>query len=177
VALSATVRRFEIDVADSDRGVYEALDLRVAQHPSESERYLIARIVARALEHADGVDFTRGLAADDEPALWQRDLRGDLVAWIEVGAPSTDRLHRASKTGARVVVYAWKSPDELAASLVEARVHKAAEIAIRGLDAGFLDAVAATLDRTNRWELAVTGGALYLGTAGRTFETAVRIVT
>ena len=59
--LTATVRRFEIALADSDRGVYEALDLRVAQHPSESDRYLIARVVARALERAGGVEFSRGL--------------------------------------------------------------------------------------------------------------------
>jgi uncharacterized protein YaeQ len=91
MALTATMRRFEIALADSDRGVYEALELRVAQHPSETDRYLVARVIARCLEHAEGVDFTRGLAADDEPALWQRDLRGDLLAWIEVGAPTPDR--------------------------------------------------------------------------------------
>jgi uncharacterized protein YaeQ len=174
MALTATVRRFELELADSDRGVYATLDWRVAQHPSEHERYLVARVIARALEHADGVEFTRGLAADDEPAVWQRDLRGDLVAWIEVGAPSPDRLHRAAKTGARIVVYAWKSPDDQARALAEARVHRAAEIAIRALDPEFLDAVGATLDRTNRWELAVSGGTLYLSAGGRAFETTVR---
>jgi uncharacterized protein YaeQ len=176
MALPATVRRFEIELADSDRGVYATLDWRVAQHPSEHARYLVARIVARALEHADGVEFTRGLAADDEPAVWQRDLRGDLVAWIEVGAPSPERLHRASKTGARVVVYAWKSPEDQARALAEAHVHRAAEISIRALDPAFLDAVAVTLDRTNRWELAIAGGTLYLGITGTTFETAVRSI-
>ena len=83
------MRKFEISLADSDRQVYEALELRVAQHPSESERYLIARVVARVLEHAEGLDFSKaGVGGDDEPALVQRDLRGDLVAWIEIGSPS-----------------------------------------------------------------------------------------
>lgn len=176
MALSATMRRFEIELADTDRGVYEALDLRVAQHPSESERYLVARVMARALEHADGVEFSRGLAADDEPALWQRDLRGDLQAWIEVGAPSTDRLHKAAKTGARVVVYAWKAPDQLARDIVEAGVHRADQLAIRALDPALLDAVAATLERTNRWALSVTGGTLYLEVGGRRFEGEVRAI-
>jgi uncharacterized protein YaeQ len=48
MALSATIRRFVITVADSDRDVYETLDLRVAQHPSESERYLVDGRGARA---------------------------------------------------------------------------------------------------------------------------------
>src|SRR6187401_2285766 len=107
MALPATMRKFEISLADSDRGVYESLELRVAQHPSESERYLIARVVARALEHAEGLEFSKGGVSDDEePALVQRALRGDLVAWIEIGSPTPDRQHKASKAAPRVAVYA-----------------------------------------------------------------------
>jgi hypothetical protein len=125
MAQPSTVRRFEIQLSDSDRGVYESLDLRVAQHPSESERYLVARVLVRALEHDEGVDFSRGLAASDEPALWQHDLRGDLLAWIEIGTPSTDRLHKASKLCKRVVVYAWKAPEDLAHAVKEQAIHRA----------------------------------------------------
>jgi uncharacterized protein YaeQ len=124
MALTATMRRFEIALADSDRELYETLELRVAQHPSESERYLVARVLARALEHAEGVDFTRGLAADDEPALWQRDLRGDLQAWIEVGLPAVERLHRAAKASPRVAVYGWRNLAALLVELRERNVHK-----------------------------------------------------
>jgi uncharacterized protein YaeQ len=177
VALSATVRRFAIALADADRGVYEDLDLRVAQHPSESERYLIARVVARALEHAEGVELTPGGVSDDTlPALVRRDLRGDLVAWIEVGSPSPERLHKATKACARVAVYAWKSVDQLAAAIVEHGVHRADAIELRALDEAWLAAVATTLDRTNKWSLAVTGGTLYLDVAGRAHETALRHV-
>ena len=177
MALSATMRKFEISLADSDREIYEALELRVAQHPSESERYLIARIVARALEHAEGLEFSKGGVSDDEePALVQRDLRGDLRAWIEIGSPTPDRLHKATKQAPRVVVYAWKSPDELAAAIVERAVHRADRIELFALDPAFLDAAAATLDRVNRWDLSVSGGALYLTIAGALLESAVRRV-
>lgn len=164
MALGATMRRFEIALSDTDRGVYEQLDLRVAQHPSESDRYLVARVIARVLEHDERVEFGRGVSTDEEPAIWQRDLRGDLVAWIEVGAPSPDRLHKASKSGARIAVYAWKDPAGLAAAIVEEKVHRADEIAIYGLDPAFLDAIAAGLERTNRWEMSVAGGEIFLGT-------------
>ena len=134
MAQPATMRRFEVHLSDSDRGVYDALDLRVAQHPSESDRYLVARILVRALEHADGVEFSRGLAAGEEPALWQHDLRGDLLAWIEVGTPSTDGLHEASKLGARVAVYTWKAPEELARDIAAQGIHRANAIAIHALE-------------------------------------------
>ena len=38
MALQATMRRFEVNLAHADKEQYEELDLRVAQHPSESER-------------------------------------------------------------------------------------------------------------------------------------------
>ena len=51
MALPATMRKFEISLADSDRQIYEALDLRVAQHPSES-RALSRRTRRRACARA-----------------------------------------------------------------------------------------------------------------------------
>jgi len=174
VALGATMRKFEIALADVDRGVYEELELRVAQHPSESDRFLVARVLARALQHDEGMEFGRGVSTDDEPAIWQKDLRGDMLAWIDIGAPARDRLHKASKKVARVVVYAWKDPEGLAAEL--GGIHRADALELYALDAAFLDAIAAGLDRTNRWELSVTGGSLFLGAGGKQHEGAVRRV-
>jgi uncharacterized protein YaeQ len=176
VALTATMRRFEIALADADRGVYEALDLRVAQHPSESERYLVARVLARALEHADGLEFGKGVSTDDEPALWQKDLRGDLQAWIEIGAPTVARLHKASKRCARVAVYGWKNVEGLAAEVV-GTVFRAEALELHALDPEFLDQVAGALDRNNRWELSISGGTLYLSIGAAVHETIIRRVT
>jgi uncharacterized protein YaeQ len=175
MALPATIRRFEISLADSDRGVYESLDLRVAQHPSESERYLVARVLARTLEHAEGIAFSKGgLSDESEPPLSQRDLRGDWLAWIDLGNPSPDRLHRASKLAPRVAVYTWKDPEKLAAAITEAKVYRREALELIALPPTFLDQVAAVLDRVNRWELAVTGGVLYLTIRGQVFESEAR---
>ena len=172
MALPATLRRFEIALADADRGIYEQLSWRVAQHPSESERYLVARVLARVLEHAEGLEFSKGGVSDDEePALVRRDLQGRWVAWIEVGSPSAERLHKASKLAPRVVVYTWK-PHDVAAALLERRVHRAPEIV--GLPIDLLDGLAATLDRSNTWELSVSGGVIYVAVGGRQLEGAVQ---
>lgn len=170
MALTATVRRFEIELSDSDRDVYDTLDLRVAQHPSETVRFLVCRVIARCLEHTDGLEFSRGLCVDDEPALWQRSLQGDLTAWIEIGQPSVDRLHRASKTGARVAVYGWKGGAELAREAAAKPIHRADALEVYGLDQAWLDALAATVDRQNRWAVAHTGGTLYVTAGDRLFE-------
>ena len=173
MAVTAMMRRFEIELADSDRGVYETLDLRVAQHPSETERYLVARVLARCLEHGEGIDFTRGLSDAEEPAITERDLRGDLKAWIEIGSPTPDRLHKASKTGARIAIYAWQRPEQLARDIVARGVHRMDAIALHGFEASFLDALAGTLDRMNRWSVSVSGGQLYVTVGGTLVEGAV----
>src|SRR5215204_2242369 len=111
MALGATVYNFDIDLADSDRGVYEALALRIARHPSESDEYLIARVLAYCLEYREGIEFSRGGLSDpDEPPLAVRDLTGALRAWIDVGTPDASRLHKACKRTPRVAVYIPKDP-------------------------------------------------------------------
>lgn len=177
MALPATMRKFDISLADSDRGVYEELAWRVAQHPSESERYLVARVLARALEHGEGLDFSKGGVSDDEePALVQRDLRGDLVAWIEIGSPTPDRLHKAAKACDRVVVYTWKKADELRDAIAERKTFHGDEIVLNEFDPDQLDTIATHLDRNNTWNLAVTGGALYLTIGDAVHEVALRRV-
>lgn len=55
MALDATVYNLDIDLADSDRVVYESLALRVARHPCESDEYLIARVPAYCVEYTEGI--------------------------------------------------------------------------------------------------------------------------
>ena len=46
MALTSTIFNVGIDLADNDRAVYESLDLRVARHPSETDEYLLTRVLA-----------------------------------------------------------------------------------------------------------------------------------
>ena len=61
MALTATIFNFDIDLSDTDRNVYETLALRVAQHPSESDEYLIARLLAYTQWRTD---YTISVIAD-----------------------------------------------------------------------------------------------------------------
>ena len=79
-----------------DRGVYEDLTLRVARHPSETDAFMLTRVLAYCLQFQEGIAFSDGISATDEPAVYVRDLSGKLIAWIEVGAPDATRLHYGS---------------------------------------------------------------------------------
>ena len=173
MALTATVYNFDIQLSDVDRNVYETLALRVARHPSETEEYLVTRVLAYCLESSEGITFSKGLAEPDEPAVVVRDMTGALRVWIEVGSPDAQRLHKASKASPRVVVYTHKDPRRMVEQLSTERIHKAESIEIRAVDRALLEQIVARLDRRTAWELAVSDGHLYLTIAGTTMDGAV----
>lgn len=163
MAAGATLYRFEIELADSDRAVYESLELRVAQHPSESTSFLLVRVLAYCLEHAEGIAFSKGgVSTTDEPAVSIIDPTGQRLAWIEVGAPSAERLHRASKATPRVAIYTDRRLDLLRTSVAGERIHRAEELLVTAFPREFLDALAATLDRRTRWSVSRSDGHLFV---------------
>jgi uncharacterized protein YaeQ len=176
MALTATVYNFDIQLSDVDRNVYETLSFRAAKQPSETEEYLATRVLAYCLEYTEGIAFTKGLAEPDVPAVEVRDLTGALKAWIEVGTPDADRLHKASKASPRVAVYTFKDPANLVRQFEGTRIHKAEEIRLYALDPAFIAAFVAKLERRNTFELAVTDRHLYLTIGGVTLETDVKPV-
>jgi len=173
VALNATIYSFEVQLADVDRGVYEALALRVARHPSETAEYLLTRVLAYCLEYGEGIDFSRGLAEPDEPAVAIRDLTGAWRAWIEIGAPDAARLHKASKTAPRVVVYTHKDPRLLLLKLEGVRIHRGEALEIYGVDRALLAELAALLERRMVLELTVSDRQIYLTIRGVTLTGAI----
>jgi uncharacterized protein YaeQ len=173
MAEKATVYVFTVELADVDRGSYAQLELRMARHPSESAEYLLARLLAYCLEYTEGIELSEGVSADDEPAVLVRDLTGRITAWIEVGAPSADRLHRGSKRSLRTAVYAHREPTKLLEQYRAARIHRAAEIPVYSFDRRFLETVAEHLPRRAAVAVSRTGGELYLDVDGTTHTTAV----
>ena len=130
MALTATIYNFEVDLADADRHRYETLAVRMARHPSESEEYLVARLLAYCLEYTDGIVFSNGLSEPDDPPVSVRDLTGAVRVWVDIGSPDASRLHRASKSADRVVVYTHKDPTQWLRQVSSERIHRAAEIEI-----------------------------------------------
>ncbi len=173
MALTATVYSFDVQLNDVDRGVYEAIAFKAAQHPSESNEYFVARILAYCLEYAEGIAFGKGLAEPDEPAVVIRDLTGSLRAWIEIGSPDAARLHRASKASPRVVVYTHKDPASLLRQLEGERIHRRETIAFLALDRALIAELVERLDRRMALTIMRSESHLYITLGNDTIEGAV----
>lgn len=170
MAQPSDLYRFELELSDIDRGVYEKLELRVARHPSESPPFLLTRVIAYALHFQEGIGFSHGLCEPDEPAIFVRDLTGTLTTWIEIGQPSGERLHRATRACPRVAVYTYKAGAMLLKHLEKERIHRREEIDVVAMPTAFLEDVARGLERRNRWTLVHQEDTLFLTTGSDTFE-------
>ena len=173
MGLTATIYAFDTELADIDRGVYETLGLRLARQPSETLEYMFTRFLAYCLEYTEGIELTEGVAAGDEPAVLVRDLTGRVTAWVEVGMPDAQRLHRGSKLAGRVAVYTHRNVVQVLAELNGKKIHRAAEIPVYEFGRGFVEAVAAVLLRRANVSVSITERQLYLDISGQTFNTAI----
>jgi uncharacterized protein YaeQ len=167
---------FAIQLADKDRGVYDDLTLRVARHPSETDAYMVTRVLAYCLEYGEGIAFSEGISSTDEPAvLVVRDATGRLTTWIEAGAPDADRLHYASKLADRTTIYTHRDPQKVIGAWAGKRIHQLDQITLQSFDPGFVDAVVAVLERRNTMTVSVVERQLYLEVNGTTLSGSIHL--
>ena len=107
MALKSTIFKAELEVSDLDRGHFATHALTIARHPSETDERMMVRVLAFALNADEALEFGRGLSAEDEPDLVQRDLTGAIERWLEVGLPDERDIRKAAGRARAVKVYAY----------------------------------------------------------------------
>src|SRR5947209_7102381 len=171
MAVGATMHHLVIGLSDVDRGVYETLDLRLARHPSESMRYMLTRTIAYALSYEEGIAFSKGgLSSNDEAPITVRDPTGILLAWIDVGSPSAERLHKASKAARRVALFTHSDLGLLRREAASRKIHDVESIDVWRIDPALLDRIEPKIDRLTKLELVRNDGRLYVTVDGETLE-------
>src|SRR5882672_4678741 len=114
MAIKATIFKANLQIADMDRNIYVDHAVTIARHPSETDERMMIRLLALALnlpadtDHG-GLELAKDLWETDEPALWRKDLTGEIKHWIDVGQPDDKRLLRASGRADRVSVLSYSA--------------------------------------------------------------------
>ncbi|AOA57415.1 YaeQ family protein [Acinetobacter larvae] len=107
MALKATIYKVNLNIAEMDQHQYADYALTVALHPSETLERMMIRILAFARYAAEDLQFTQDLFESNEPALWQKDLTGQCLKWIEVGCPDEDKIKKASARCEQVAIICY----------------------------------------------------------------------
>lgn len=107
MAISATVFKVAMNIADMNRHYYQQHELTAAQHPSENDYRFMVRLIAFALNAGEGLTFTKGLATDDEPELWQKSLTDEIELWVDFGQVDEKRIRKACGKAREVRLYTY----------------------------------------------------------------------
>jgi uncharacterized protein YaeQ len=109
LAIKSTIFKADLQVNDTDRDYYEMHKLTLARHPSETDERLMLRLLAFAM-HADAqLEFAGSISTEETPALWKKNLSGEIQDWIELGQPDEKRIRKACGRSRQVYVYCYNS--------------------------------------------------------------------
>ena len=112
MAIKPTIYKLRIALSDLERNHYDALNLTVALHPSETPQRMMARVLAYCINAQEGLVFAKGLSDIEEPDIWLRTMDEQITLWIDVGEPSLDRVKKASRLAKQTRVYSFTSKSE-----------------------------------------------------------------
>ena len=177
MALKATIFKAELQVSDLDRGHFATHALTLARHPSETDQRMMVRLLAFALNAHEALEFGRGLSAEDEPDLVQRDLTGAIDLWIDVGLPDEREVRKAAGRARRVMVYTyggrsaalWWTQNQGALARLD-------NLTVVDISEEATAAVSAMAARNMRLECTIQEGQLYLSDPERTYHFEPRVV-
>lgn len=164
MALTATVFKAELQIADMDRGYYADHALTIARHPSETDERMMVRVLAFALHAAENLCFTKGLCADDEPDLWQKSLTDEIEVWIDVGLPDEKRIRKACNRSGQVWLYAYGGRSaQLWWDKTGESLKRFSNLRVMNLSQTATKALAELAERTMRLQCTIQEGQVWLG--------------
>lgn len=175
MARPSTIYKTNLQISDIDRGIYETIQTTVAQHPSETEERLVARLLAMAIFHDQDLSFTKGLSATDEPDLWVKGADGRVKFWVEVGLPESERIIKASRHAERVALLACGKTLSIWDQNHLPKLVSIKNLTIASVDQTFINTLASKIERSINWSITITEGTMYLTTGEMTHETAILI--
>ena len=171
MALKSIIFKAELNITDMDREYYHTHALTIAQHPSETNERMMIRILAFALYASDSLQFTKGLSADDEPDLWQKNLRDEVDVWIDLGQPDEKRIRKACGRGQQAVIVSyggatadiwWKKTSD--------KLGRFNNLTVINLAAAETAALAATVERTMQIQCTIQQGQVWLTVGEHSIE-------
>ncbi len=168
MALKATIFKAELQIADMDRQYYDSPVLTLARHPSETDERMMVRLIAFIRHASQALVFGKGLSADDEPDLWQKDLTGAIDLWIEVGQPDEKRMLKACGRAHQVIVYSYGSVGPIWWNQVGSKMERAKNIAVFHLPAATGAALAKLAKRTMQLQCTIQDGQLWVNAGDET---------
>jgi len=163
VAIKSTVFKVDLQITDLDRDYYHSHFLTVARHPSETNERMLMRIIAFALHASDDLVFTKGISSDDEPDIWEKNLTGDILLWIDLGQPDEKRIRQACGKAKSVIIYTY---NQRSATIwwdqIRNKLARFKNLSVVNLSNNAQEELEAMIDRTIELQCTIQDGQIWL---------------
>ena len=175
MALKATIYKASLQISDMDRNVYGDHALTIARHPSETDERMMIRVLAYALHvPADprngALELAKSLWDTEEPDLWQKDLTGQIMHWIDVGQPDERRALKSSPRADRVTVISYTASTPVWWRGIENRITRTRNVAVWQIDPAQSQALAGLAQRNMQLQVSVQDATLWVSEGDRSVE-------
>ena len=175
MALKAIIHKAQIQISDMDRQVYADHSVTIARHPSETDERMLVRLLAFALnvphdDHRGALQFARGLSDGDEPDLWQHDLTGQLLHWVEVGQPDERRLAKACSRAERVTLYVFGSAAGIWWNGIRNKLTRLNKLSVWQIPSEQAQALSRLASRSMQWQVTVQDGHVWVNSGEASLE-------
>lgn len=107
MAIKSTIFKADLQVTDTDRDYYEQHKLTLARHPSETDERMMVRLLVFGMHADPALEFAGGVSTEDTPALWRKNLSGEILDWIDIGHPDEKRIRKACARAQNVFIYPY----------------------------------------------------------------------
>ena len=179
MALKSTIYKARLQIADMDRPLYADHSLTGALLGCACEVRVLVRLLAFALlapavDHVGTLEAAGGLSDTDDPDLWQRDLTGRIVHWIEVGQPDDRRLAKACGRADRVTIIVYGASAPIWWSGLQGKVSRLRNLAVWQLPAAQSQELAGLAPRSMHLQFTVQDGQVWVGDDSRSVELALQ---
>lgn len=107
MAISSTINKVSLSIANMDTHYYQQHELTMAQHPSENDFRFLIRLIAFIYNADEQLSFTKGMNNDAEPELWLKSLTDEVELWIDFGQLDEKRIRKACGRAKQVIIYTY----------------------------------------------------------------------
>lgn len=162
MAIGATVFKANVQIADMDGHYYGTHALTLARHPSETDERMMVRLLAFMLYASDELEFGKGISADDEPALWEKDLTGAIELWLDVGQPDERDLRKACGRAKQVVLVTYGRSADIWWHQIRDKLGRFKNLTVVSLPAVQTQALAELANRTMQLQCNIQDGVVWV---------------
>jgi uncharacterized protein YaeQ len=166
MSFAAAFYNFTVDLSHNDREIFTRFRVKTPLHPHESLEHLFARMIAYVHCYREGQEFSRGLFEPKDPTIWQRDIIGDTLLWVQVGTPDKKKLETTlrshPKAEHRIYFYDPEQISQFCHTLRGSKTNWVKDIQFYLIPSHLLEALVPLERSSPLWNVTIVDDELYL---------------